>query len=288
MKFYLIDDDLSIIKMLENIILEHQLGTIVGKSTKAKKAIDEIIDVRPDIVLIDLLLPEIDRINIIKEIKKYDENIFFIMVSEVFSKDMISKAFSIGVEYYINKPINIIESKSIIKKVIEKRKNLDLIESYKNVLSNKALKAANEDVTLDQIIAKLNKIGLTGVGKIDLAKIIYYIIENDEKNTFYNEKMSKYYSHVANEYKKEGEKVKTKTIKQRIRRSIIDAFKSIASIGLEDFLDPLFNKYSSSLFKFSEIRKEMNYLKGSSKKGGSIDVKRFIGGFIISLLEEKI
>ncbi|MGM0380088.1 MAG: DNA-binding domain-containing protein [Bacillota bacterium] len=288
MKFYLIDDDLSIIKMLENIILENQLGTIVGKSTKARKAIDEIIDVRPDIVLIDLLLPEIDGINIIKEIKKYDENIFFIMVSEVFSKDMISKAFSIGVEYYINKPINIIESKSIIKKVIEKRKNLDLIESYKNVLSNKALKAANEDITLDQIIAKLNKIGLTGVGKIDLAKIIYYIIENDEKNTFYNEKMSKYYSYVANEYEKDGKKVKTKTIKQRIRRSIIDAFKSIASIGLEDFLDPLFNQYSSSLFKFSEIRKEMNYLKGSSKKGGSIDVKRFIGGFIISLLEEKI
>ena len=288
MKFYLIDDDLSIIKILENIILEHQLGTIVGKSTKAKKAIDEIIDVRPDIVLVDLLLPEIDGINIIKEIKKYDKNIFFIMVSEVFSKDMVSKAFSIGVEYYINKPINIIESKSIIKKVIEKRKNLDLIESYKNVLSNKALKAANEDITLDQIIAKLNKIGLTGVGKIDLAKIIYYIIENDEKNTFYNEKMSKYYTYVADEYKKDDKKVKTKTIKQRIRRSIIDAFKSIASIGLEDFLDPLFNKYSSSLFKFSEIRKEMNYLKGSSEKGGSIDVKRFIGGFIISLLEEKI
>lgn len=284
MKFYIIDDDPSIIRILENIINNHQLGVIIGKSESSKKAIDEIIDLRPEIVLIDLLLPEIDGINIINEIHKYDDSISFIMVSEVNTKDMIAKAFTKGIEYYIAKPINVIESKAIIKKVIEKRKNIDLIESYKNILDQRSeMKRLSTSVDMNGVIQRLNQVGVAGIGKIDLAKIILYIIKNEEQNEFYNKKMFYYYNYISRLYLEAGEEVSPKTIKQRIRRGIIDSFKSIASLGLEDFLNPVFTESSSTLFKFSEIRKEMNYLKGKSDKGGTFDVKRFIGGMIIIL-----
>jgi two-component system response regulator YcbB len=83
--------------------------------------------------LVDLLLPKTDGISIVKKIKKIDKKISFIMISEVNNKEMISKAYSAGIEYYINKPVNIIESIEIINRVKQKIKNIDLINSFKNI-----------------------------------------------------------------------------------------------------------------------------------------------------------
>ncbi len=40
------------------------------------------------------------------------------MLSQVSSKDMIAKAYENGIEFYISKPINAVEVKSVLKKVI--------------------------------------------------------------------------------------------------------------------------------------------------------------------------
>lgn len=285
MEFYIVDDDISIIRILENIIINQKLGVTIGTSQESKKALKEIIEERPDIVLIDLLLPKIDGINIIKKIREIDENVSFIMISEVFTKDMVSKAYSAGIEYYINKPINVIEATSIIKKVKEKRKNIQLINSYKNIRKiNSNSNEEKKEIKLDLIIKKLNKVGATGKGKIDLANIIEYIIKNGNNNYFYNNNMYHYYEYLSKYYKKKyNNNVKAKTIKQRIRRSVIDSLESISGLGLEDYFNSTFEKYASTLFKFAEVRKEMEYLKGISEKPGKIDIKRYIGGIINDL-----
>jgi two-component system response regulator YcbB len=129
MDFYIVDDDPSIIRIMENIIEKNDLGVVIGSSQSSRKAIDEIINERPRIVLIDLLLPKIDGINIVKRIKTIDSSIRFIMISEVFNKDMVSKAYAADIEYYINKPINVIEATTIIKKVIEKIKTFEKLST---------------------------------------------------------------------------------------------------------------------------------------------------------------
>jgi two-component system response regulator YcbB len=288
MEFYIIDDDLSIVRILENIIEKNNLGLVIGKSGTAEKAIKEIIEFRPEIVLVDLLLPKTDGISIIKKIREIDEKISFIMISEVNNKEMISKAYSAGIEYYINKPMNVIESIEIINRVKQKIKNIDLINSYKNIQAKNIenydmgeYKDNNQSKSLDKIVEKLNKVGATGKGKIDLANIIHYIIESGNKNEFYNENMAYFYKYLSNYYlTMQNKKVKEKTIKQRIRRATIDSLESIASLGLEDYFNPTFEKYASIIFNFAEVRKEMNYLKGASRIRGKIDIKRYIGGII--------
>jgi two-component system response regulator YcbB len=132
----------------------------------------------------------------------------------------------------------------------------------------------------------LNKVGATGKGKIDLANIIDYIIKSGNKNEFYNENMGYFYKYLSNYYLiTYSRKVKEKTIKQRIRRSTLDSLESIASLGLEDYFNSTFENYASTIFKFSEIRKEMDYLKGTSKIRGKIDIKRYIGGIINNINE---
>ncbi|MDM8534579.1 DNA-binding domain-containing protein [Clostridiaceae bacterium HSG29] len=289
MEFYIIDDDASIIRILENLIEKNDLGIVLGKSKSAKKAIKEVIEVRPDIVLIDLLIPKIDGINIVKEIREIDESISFIMISEVNDKEMVSKAYSAGIEYYINKPINIIESIEIINRVKQKRDNIDLISSYERIRRNNNInniKKINNKNKLDLIISTLNKVGATGKGKIDLANIINEIIESNSKMELYNQNMVYFYEKLSNYYiETTNSKVKEKTIKQRIRRSIIDSLETVASLGLEDYLNPTFEKYASTIFNFSEVRKEMDYQKGASIRRGKVDIKRFIGGILNEVIK---
>ncbi len=290
MEFYIIDDDASIIRILENLIEKNDLGIVLGKSKSAKKAMKEVIEARPDIVLIDLLIPKIDGINIVKEIRQIDESISFIMISEVNDKEMISKAYSAGVEYYINKPINVIESIEIINRVKQKRDNIDLISSYERIRRNNNdsnnIKKTDNKNKIDLIISTLNKVGATGKGKIDLANIINDIIESDSKMELYNKNMVYFYEKLSNYYLEvNNSKIKEKTIKQRIRRSSIDSLETIASLGLEDYLNPTFEKYASTIFNFSEVRKEMDYQKGVSIRRGKVDIKRFIGGIINEIIK---
>lgn len=285
MDFYIVDDDPSIIRIMENIIEKNDLGVVIGSSQSSRKAIDEILNERPRIVLIDLLLPKIDGINIVKRIKTIDSNIRFIMISEVFNKDMVSKAYAADIEYYINKPINVIEATTIIKKVIEKIKTFEKLSTYEEKQSKSSNANGQSQVSLNEIIEVLNKVGATGKGKVDLANIIFGIIERHESALFYNHNMSYYYAELRKFYLVNYNlDIKEKTIKQRIRRAANDALESIASLGLEDYFNSTFEKYASTLFKFSEVRKEMEYLKGTKKTKGKIDIKRFIGGIVNDLL----
>ena len=55
----------------------------------------------------------------------------------------------------------------------------------------------------------------------------------------------------------------------------------MAALGLEDYLNPIFEDYGPQLFDFSELRKQMNYLSGKSNKQGKINIRKFIEGSIV-------
>ena len=121
MKIYIVDDNINIIKILEKIIEDTDLGQVVGVQTNSTKAVEEILVIKPDIVLVDLLMPNKDGISLVRDLKNHDQDIQYIMISQVSSKDMIAKAYKSGIEYYISKPIDAIEVQVVIKKVIENR-----------------------------------------------------------------------------------------------------------------------------------------------------------------------
>ena len=113
MKFYLIDDDKNVLHILKRIIRDRGLGEIAGTAENGVDALTDLTLINPDIVIVDLLMPEIDGITFVKRARS------FIMLSQVASKDMIADAYSAGIEFYIHKPINSIEVESILRKVSE-------------------------------------------------------------------------------------------------------------------------------------------------------------------------
>jgi len=170
--FLIIDDDVNIRKMLGILIKKNNLGKVICELDSGEYAAQEIIFYNPDIVLIDLLLPMVDGIGIIKTAKEQGYNGKFIMISQVEEESLVSTAYENGITFFIGKPINNIEAINVIKGIchnIELEHSLALIKSaVLNLNSDKGLK---KELFLDDRITNIfTDIGIAGAGIQYLSK----------------------------------------------------------------------------------------------------------------------
>lgn len=297
--FYIIEDDKVVQNILKKIILKNNLGDIVGMADNGVDAIDDIKKLKPEIVLVDLLLPKIDGIRIVSAIKKFDTKVNFIMISQVTSKEMISKAYKEGIEFFINKPINVIEVISVIEKVKESINMSKVIQSFEKAIkgiktfndytSSKSSKIPNHKDKIEKVLAQLGILG--EAGKKDIIEIILWLLEHDgdTQKSLLKYKLSDLYNYLYDRYNNEyGISTNVSAIEQRVRRAINKGLKNIANLGIEDYGNEIFIKYSSTLFEFKEVRKQMNFARGKSNYGGKISVKKFIEGIMVIIKSENL
>ena len=133
MGIFIIEDDETMIEILQDVIEDHELGEVLGHSTNATADLDLILSAGADIILVDFLMPGRDGAEIVRELKSRGCGAKFIMISQVSSKDMIGKAYDAGIEFFISKPINIIEVKSVITTVMQQIRNERTISQLRNM-----------------------------------------------------------------------------------------------------------------------------------------------------------
>ena len=133
MGIYIIEDDDTMIEILEDLIEDHEMGEVVGSSTDPSEALLQVPALRPDIIMIDFLMPGKDGAQLVRELKEAGCTAKFIMVSQVSSKDMIGKAYDAGIEFFISKPINLIEVKSVLNTVTQQIKNERTVAQLRNL-----------------------------------------------------------------------------------------------------------------------------------------------------------
>ncbi|MBR5229857.1 MAG: DNA-binding domain-containing protein [Firmicutes bacterium] len=274
MRFYILDDLISSVKVLENIIESRDLGEVIGSSTNSEKAISEILAKAPDIVLVDLLMPVKDGITVVKEIREVNPDISFIMVSQVVDKNMISEAYNTGIEFFITKPNNRIEIENVIKRVIEKRQMASVLSGIRSVMGTpeQSGPSAREKQT-DDYMSKIKKI-LASVGMLgesgtkDIINVCALLekdgLDYDSKTT-----LNDYATSIGED---------PKIVKQRIRRAVKRGLVNVASLGIEDYYNDSFNQYSHTLFNFDTVRSEMDLIRGKSPYGGKPSIDSFFEG----------
>lgn len=278
MKIYIVDDDITVVKMLENIIEDCDLGKVCGYSLDCSACIEEISVLSPDIVLIDLLMPGRDGISVVKELKAANDNLKFIMISQVSSKDLISKAYMAGIDFFINKPINMIEVKTVINNISEKIKFEKTFKNIKSMFLNddeheKPIHGENSmGIKIKKIQLILNKLGMTGEkGATDIVNVCRYLVDNklNLSDTSLNE--------ISNSLN-----VNPRNMEQRIRRAISKGLSNIAHMGIEDYMNETFTMYSNSLFNFEEVRNEMDFINRKKSYSGKINIRKFIDGLMVN------
>ncbi len=106
-KIFLVEDNKT-----ENILLKLSLNNISDISIKVftnGKALINNLSAEPDIIIIDLILPDFSGLDIIKLVKEYDKNIKIIIVSAQKDIDLIAKVQAEGIYNYIVKSDNCLE-----------------------------------------------------------------------------------------------------------------------------------------------------------------------------------
>ncbi len=277
MTIYIVDDDLSIVNILKDIVNKYFEGALIGTASNGADAIKEIKALKPDIVLLDFLLPDKDGLQVIKSIREeYDQGI--IMISQVSDKQMIAKAYRENIEFFISKPINVVEVISVIKKVIEHLKIKGVLSKFEDALNVLKINLGSEiqpvinyEEKLKKLYSKLGIVGSSGCD--DLIKAVIWA-----KSQKHDYALSDMYEALIDG---NGDGQQIDAVKKRIGRVITKAFKSMASLGVEDSMNPLFEEYASQLFDFTEMRKEMKNITGESKQSGKINVKQFIESSIV-------
>ncbi len=105
----IVDDNPMILNTLDEVISSEAGLSVIGGADNGKDAIDMIKDTQPDVVLLDLVMPQMDGITVVENIKKKTsmlKNPAFIILSAVGGEQMTEEAFQAGANYFLMKPFD--------------------------------------------------------------------------------------------------------------------------------------------------------------------------------------
>ncbi|MGF7048753.1 two-component system response regulator [Paenibacillus macquariensis subsp. defensor] len=100
----LIVDDAAFMRMMIRDILTKNGFEVVGEAQDGAQAIEKFKEVRPDLITMDITMPEMDGITALKEIKKIDPSAKVIMCSAMGQQAMVIDAIQAGAKDFIVKP----------------------------------------------------------------------------------------------------------------------------------------------------------------------------------------
>ncbi|WP_019119128.1 response regulator [Brevibacillus massiliensis] len=100
----LVVDDAAFMRMMIKEILTKNGFTVVGEASDGAQAVEKYKELGPDLVTMDITMPEMDGIAALKEIKKLDPNARIIMCSAMGQQAMVIDAIQAGAKDFIVKP----------------------------------------------------------------------------------------------------------------------------------------------------------------------------------------
>ncbi len=100
----LIVDDAAFMRMMIKEILTKNGYTVVGEASDGTQAVEKYKELKPDLVTMDITMPEMDGIQALKEIRANDTGAKVIMCSAMGQQAMVIDAIQAGARDFIVKP----------------------------------------------------------------------------------------------------------------------------------------------------------------------------------------
>lgn len=142
LKILVVDDDLDIIEILKYNL--NNSGYFVKSANNGIKAIKKAKKFLPDIILMDVMMPEMTGIEACSEIRKIDQlrNTIIIFLSARSEDYTQISAYDAGADDYISKPV---KPKILLKKISNIAKKIKLENTHSNILDLGSLKINREE-----------------------------------------------------------------------------------------------------------------------------------------------
>ncbi|MFV0464729.1 MAG: response regulator [Lachnospiraceae bacterium] len=117
-KNILVCDDAAFMRMMIKDILTKNGYNVAGEAENGLKAVEKYQETKPDLVLMDITMPEMDGIAALKKIKESDSSANVIMCSAMGQQAMVIEAIQSGAKDFIVKPFQAERVIEAVKKVV--------------------------------------------------------------------------------------------------------------------------------------------------------------------------
>ena len=189
-RIFVVDDEESMCSFM-GIMLQKE-GYQVETCTDPRKAIGRITEGSFDLVIADMMMPEMSGLELLTEVKKRKKDQEVIVMTAFASVESAIEAMKLGAGDYISKPFKVDEIKLIIEKVIKHRKMADENKNLKRQLAQSQsldsyIGVSEAVVQLKDLVREVARVGSTvllrgesGTGKDLLARAIHNLSDRGD------------------------------------------------------------------------------------------------------------
>lgn len=140
----IVDDERLNLVMLEDELLE--AGYDVLTASNGEEAIEKTLNLYPDVVLLDIVMPGLDGYEVCKRLKQSDKtsHIPVVMLTALLDSQSRYKGLECGAIDFLNKPVDMLELKIRLNNVIELKEYQDFLKGYNQSLKEEVEKKTSE------------------------------------------------------------------------------------------------------------------------------------------------
>ena len=209
------DTDIGFLNELKEYLKGHEEIQIIEILTNGEQVIKKIKELKPDVLLINVVMPSVDGIGILRNIKEKAERgelkkPLIMAISRVGKDHIINRVMDLGVEYYMVKPID-------MEVFIERIKELHLFEKEIKLLKNgdhsyeKSLKL--------KLASLMIQLGIpSSISGYRYLKEALFLVIQDKDNLLISNITKELYPTVAKKFDTTGSRVEL-AIRRAIRKS---------------------------------------------------------------------
>ena len=245
----IVDDNTEFRELLGNYMSRYDDIQVLGTAADGFEAVKLIKELDPDIVLLDIVMPNLDGIGVLEKIQELGlkKKPLFVMLTAIGQDIFIQKAITLGAEYYLVKPFSVDILVSRVRQIYNE-KNMSAFSDSNTINRIAAVRTVNDEAgtlpeprTDRQLEAEVtNLIHLIGIpphiaGYQFIREAIIQSVANTE---IFSSITKVLYPSVARKFK---------TTPQRVERAIRNAIESAWSKKTPEELEALFGNRNKGL-----------------------------------------
>ena len=115
---FLVVDDSEFARRNMKKILTAVGGEAAGFATNGREAIDQYMKLRPDVVFMDITMPEMEGVEAVQTIMDRDASAKIVMVSSNGYQELIKEALDSGAKHFLTKPVEPAQVASVVDFVL--------------------------------------------------------------------------------------------------------------------------------------------------------------------------
>jgi DNA-binding response OmpR family regulator len=170
MKVLVIEDDPGIIEVVSLCFQLRWSGTAVISANSGRKGVELVETESPDVVILDIGLPDIDGYQVLREIRRFSD-VPVLMLTVRGEDTDVAKGLELGADDYITKPFSHIELIARVQAVLRRSQGVSVTDEERPFVAGKL----SVDFARNEILIAGKSVKLTSTER----KLLYHLIRNE-------------------------------------------------------------------------------------------------------------